>query len=303
MIKVMSDYIQNDDHPIIVLHHTDLDGKCSAAVLRLWIERMHYHTIERFIPIDYGKELQILGPLLSEDLKNKIVVMLDFSVSEADLYAIKEAAYDFIWIDHHQTSTLKAFEDIPGVRDFQSGRAACAIVWELCFTAPPCYAVQLLSDYDVWNLAATDVLPFQYGMRSIPNAPAEHVWDRICSDPTYLVLDITDKGRAIYAYLQLLYQEMMTAGAFELPFANLRCIACNTGTIPPSSQMFKSVYDPTKHDAMLAFRYNGEKWVVSLYTTKPEFNMGMICKEYGGGGHPAAAGFTLSDQIMRDIIL
>lgn len=114
--------------------------------------------------------------------------------------------------------------------------------------------------------------------------------------------DVIDKGKSIISYNKKLWAEMMTAGAFEMNFHNLRCVACNTGAGASSSQMFESVYDPAKHDAMMAFKYNGTAWSVSLYTTKTDlYDLGILCKHHKGGGHPAAAGFVVP-SFERDII-
>lgn len=63
------------------------------------------------------------------------------------------------------------------------------------------------------------------------------------------------------------------------------------------SWLFKSVWDPAKHDAMCAYgRLKDGRWRVSLYSTKPEVDCGAICKAFGGGGHAGAAGF-LCDEL------
>lgn len=93
----------------------------------------------------------------------------------------------------------------------------------------------------------------------------------------------------------------------------LRGIACNTTT--NNSQFFDSVYDPEKHDLMVAFarvsnvrwfRENEQgypqrayPWKVSIYSTKPEIDCGAIAKSFGGGGHKGAAGF-ICDRLPWD---
>jgi hypothetical protein len=69
-----------------------------------------------------------------------------------------------------------------------------------------------------------------------------------------------------------------------------RCICLNTPLF--SSQSFDSVYDTEKHDLMVPFaKMANGKWKVSLYSTKPEIDCGVIAKTFGGGGHKGAAGF------------
>jgi len=71
----------------------------------------------------------------------------------------------------------------------------------------------------------------------------------------------------------------------------LRCICLNTPLF--SSQSFEGVWDPEKHDVMVAFaKMATGKWKVSLYSTKPEIDCGAIAKTFSGGGHKGAAGFV-----------
>jgi|GEM_PF-769959 len=73
--------------------------------------------------------------------------------------------------------------------------------------------------------------------------------------------------------------------------AGIRCICLNTPLF--SSQSFEGVWDPEKHDVMVAFALMATgKWKVSLYTDKPTINCGGIAKTFGGGGHAGAAGFV-----------
>jgi hypothetical protein len=77
--------------------------------------------------------------------------------------------------------------------------------------------------------------------------------------------------------------------AFEVELDGLRCIAINKGLT--NSLLFKSVYDPEKHDAMVSFVRREKFWKVSIYADKPEVDASAICKARGGGGHKGAAGF------------
>lgn len=69
-----------------------------------------------------------------------------------------------------------------------------------------------------------------------------------------------------------------------------RTLACNTTVF--NSQFFDGFYDPEKHDLMCAYvQLKDGRWKVSLYSTKPEVDCGVICKAFGGGGHKGATGF------------
>ena len=62
-----------------------------------------------------------------------------------------------------------------------------------------------------------------------------------------------------------------------------------------NSQMFDSVWDNTKYDAMLTFGWRKGKWTVSLYTDKEHVDVSVAAKNRGGGGHKQAAGFQCEE--------
>ena len=46
---------------------------------------------------------------------------------------------------------------------------------------------------------------------------------------------------------------------------------------------------------MIGYCYTGTKWSISLRSSKPEFDVSIIAKQRGGGGHKGAAGFEVDN--------
>lgn len=135
-------------------------------------------------------------------------------------------------------------------------------------------------------------MPFQYGMRMICGSPETF--------PNYLfdgreedVIEIIKAGNTILKY-QAQVNEAACKGAFEHEFEGLRFICLNGGGF--SSDVFKSVYDESKHDGMMPFKYDGKnkQWVISMYGTK-DIDLSLIAKKWGGGGHKQACGMQVKD--------
>ena len=296
-VPIMRNVIAGDCEKLAIMHHMDLDGHCAAAIIGQWCTDNQIKPI--YVPIDYGNELEALEQV--KDIRD--VVLVDFSLPVGDLEMLYAAKRSFVWIDHHKTSKDLA-EHINGVRCVDSGLAACALSWYMCYPSVYMpYYVRLLSEYDVWNHSDAYTLPFQYGMRSVPNEPGQSIWTKLYkayigwngSPMPDKIRSYLEKGWAILEYNKQQYSTMMSKGAFEQVFHGLNFIACFVGAGSSSSQMFKSVYDPMdSHDGMMSIRYEHGNWVVSLYTTHTDkLDMGDICKHHGGGGHPGAAGFTV----------
>lgn len=53
------------------------------------------------------------------------------------------------------------------------------------------------------------------------------------------------------------------------------------------------------YDIVMPFNYNGRKWRYSMYTVKTGVDCSRIAKQFAGGGHPQAAGFTTYNLIVN----
>ena len=70
-------------------------------------------------------------------------------------------------------------------------------------------------------------------------------------------------------------------------------MACNR--LQVGSQLFDSVFDPQKHDVMIAFGWDGNKWNVSLRSAKNGPDVSVLAKKYKGGGHVHSSGFQCQE--------
>ena len=53
------------------------------------------------------------------------------------------------------------------------------------------------------------------------------------------------------------------------------------------------------YDIVMPFNYNGRKWRYSMYTVKTGVDCSRIAKQFAGGGHPQAAGFTTDNLVVN----
>lgn len=281
---------------LAIYHSRDLDGYSSGAIIK------HRYPEAKLIGFDYGQELN----LESSDL-GKPIIMSDVSMKMPDMVKLAEKSnWQLTWIDHHR-SAIKEYNDFVGENEnfckavLEDGVAACEGTWKYLFPDKKIpRAIKLLSDYDVWNNKdknkwENEILPFQFGMRMICNS-AETFPTYLFNDNEEDIIDIIKAGNTILKY-QAQVNESACKAAFEYEFEGLRCICLNGGGF--NSDVFKSVYDESKHDAMMPFKYDGKsnQWIFSLYGTK-DIDLSVIAKKWKGGGHAKACGFqvvSLSD--------
>lgn len=135
-------------------HKIDLDGKCSAAIVR-----RKYPDCE-LIGVDYPDR-----PDFDKINPGDTVFVVDFSFEPDDMRAIAAIAkIDFIWIDHHKSAIEKMesnlMSHVQGKREI--GKAGCELTWEYFFPNEPMpIAVSRLGRYDVWDHEIFRVVPFQ----------------------------------------------------------------------------------------------------------------------------------------------
>jgi uncharacterized protein len=272
-------------------YHRDLDGECSAAIIKYRFPECQTYSI------NYGEEF----PWKVLNNKNETVYMVDFSLQPfTDMIKLYEKC-NLIWIDHHISAVKESLENhthyIEGIRDTLT--AACHLTWGYIFPDKLMpIPVYLLGQYDIWDHTNPLTLLFQYGMRLKNTSPEDNMdlWSGLFNQ-LYGFKQIADQGEIILEYETKKGIEICKEYAFETTMTKkddtekvYKVICINIGKT--SSKVFDSVYDDKKHDLMVTFCLIKNKiWTVSLYSTKNDIDCSDIAKSYGGGGHETAAGF------------
>lgn len=282
---------------ICIYHSRDLDGWTSAAIVK------NKNPQAELIGYDYGQPI----PTIPDDSD---VVMVDISFPMNEMVLLSKRV-NLCWIDHH-ISAINEYNALPEEDKWnaylENDIAACELTYyyynpNLLFHkhAFP-LGIKLLGEYDTWRKSDLErwesfVLPYQYAMRNRCSSPDDINIDWLLN--RHEIYKVVDEGRAILNYQRKQYS-LQAKSAFELDFNGLKAIAINAGYC--NSMIFDSVYDSTKHDIMLTFSFNGDRWYCSLYSTKDDIDCSIIAKSYGGGGHKKASGFqaTNLNQIFQN---
>lgn len=264
--------------PICFYHSVDLDGECSAAIVKSHIQDILLY------PFNYGDEFPWY--LIN---KNTKVYMVDVSLSIEDMNKLNDLSNEFIYIDHH----ISILKDL-GLFKFKglqnSNIAACILTWNY-FNAlngikniPEC--ISLLGKFDIWDLSE-EVLNFQAGMKTYNTNPNNSdFWDYIFTHPEF-VNKIIEEGKIIQRYLKNHNKKLVNSFTFVFKFRTHSVLAINSVT--GGSLVFQE--DPNYKDVDILMTFGWAKnWKVSMYTTK-DIDVSIYCKEFGGGGHKSASGF------------
>lgn len=289
-----------------IYHSRDLDGWTSGALVKL------KYPDCKMIGYDYGEPFP--WDLISADEE---VIMVDVSLPMADMIKLARSCnFKLTWIDHH----ISAINDYNSTTETTVFRgmldntiSACEGTWNYLFPDKQMpEAIKLLGEYDTWRNKDQDrwetkILPFQFGMRTLCQSPETFPYYLLDNDIKDIV-EVTKYGNIILNY-QRQVNEHQCKRSFEsvihIGDTVLSAICHNAGGF--NSDMFKSIYNPDKHDIMVMFQYDGKTnlWVVSLYSTHAEIDCSQLAKQMGGGGHKGAAGFQVKsiDQVFDKIKL
>jgi len=220
-------------------------------------------------------------------VKDKIVLMVDFSYKRPVLLEMAKEATHITILDHHQ-SAQKDLVDLPDnvTSVFDMTRSGAKITWDYFFPNQP--APQLLlhvQDRDLWKFELEGTREIQACMFSYPFDFI--IWD-ILFDSDLGVL--RKEGKAIERKHFKDIQEYIAAASYrdviagyEVPVLNAPYFwSSDAGHIMAKNEPFAACYWDTP-----------EGRVYSLRSTDNGMDVAKIAEQFGGGGHAHAAGFRI----------
>lgn len=277
---------------ICIYHNADLDGFCSAGIVK------YKYPDVKLIGHNYGKKLDF-----SQIPENEEIIMSDISLPKDEYFKLlNHSNKKLIWIDHH-ISAINDYENWKdlktGITILKVGKAACELTWEYLFPDKDIpLIVEYLGKYDTWRIDENwndVILPFQYGMRLICNSGDSFPITLFNNNEETInfLKRIENNGKLILEYEEQKNKHFCKTSAFEAKIGDYRAICLNGWHL--SSTVFESIYDENKHDIMVAFHLGKKDWHFTLYSSKKDIDCSQIAKIYGGGGHKGAAGFQIED--------
>ena len=225
------------------------------------------------------------------DVNGLDVILVDFSYKKQVLEEMLETAASITIIDHHisaekDLSELLSSKKINGIFDMNKSGAVLAWEW---FNAdkPVPRLIEHIQDRDLWQfklegtneiLAALSSYPFEF-----------EVWDKFMANDKELEVLKCD-GEAIERKLQKEIRELissgvrrMTIGGYDVPVLNApSAYVSDAGNLMSENEPFAACY--WDHPSGRSF---------SLRSGTDGVDVSEVAKQYGGGGHIKAAGFTV----------
>lgn len=258
---------------ICIYHKNCADGFGAA-----WVVNQKYQNTDRieFIPAHYGDN--------PPDVKGQDVIIVDFSYPYEILEQMEMDAKSILVIDHHKTA--KQHLENMNYAIFDMNKCGAILTWQHFFRdkAPPLLLLYI-QDGDLWNWELPQSREVSAALRSYPFD--FEVWDEFMEDNG--VQSLMVEGKAILRYQQQQVDaalshdyELVEIGGYQVPCLNSTHLISEIGNELCKEHPFAACYFDTV-----------DKRVFSLRSINEGMDVSEIAKQYGGGGHRNAAGFTV----------
>lgn len=271
-------------HTFVLYHSNCPDG--FGAALAAW---MHF---EEFGPSNVTYLAVNYGHSLPEIPDGSDVFIVDFSYPREVLTALAERCRICV-LDHHATA-MEALRDLPFAK-FDMSKSGAVLAWEHFFPTRDVPEMLLyLQDRDLWQWKLPQSKEVNAGLwRGTPRDFA--VWRNIAYHWDLGV--VTARERLIEKGEAIAFSDDLNVGVLCKHPVWLRILcytipAVNTPVLQSEvCHQLLQLHPNAPFAATWMTRSDGELLFSLRARSEDEVNVGTIAKEFGGGGHKAAAGF------------
>ena len=257
----------------VIYHANCTDGFGSAfSAWKLLGNRAEYHACT------HGSK--------PPNVKGKNVVILDFSFDNKTTKKLIKDANNLLVIDHHKSAMVE-LHDISNTI-FDMSKSGATMAWEFFHPGkePPKF-IQYITDRDLWKWelpyskefsAAFDMVPFEF--EEFEKFEDDSVFD-----------DAVKRGSFILAYSKTVVKKVCEK-ATSKKYKDMNVLVVN------SSHWMSEIGAKLSPDCDFAliwyYDHDDQHTRVSLRSFHDHIDVSEIAKNFKGGGHRKAAGFTLS---------
>lgn len=283
-------------NPICIYH-----GKCADGFTSAWAVYAALGTDCDFHSGIYGEP--------PPDVTGRTVIMVDFSYKRPVLEEMAKSAKAILILDHHKTAEedLRSFQmpshclPCDGIKPFipSSGisalfdmsRSGAGLTWDYFHHGKPRpKLVDYVEDRDLWRFK----LPYSREVNAFifSHDYAFDIWDQLAQDLDFAdtMAEAEKAGAAIerkhhkdVAELVGVLRRRMLIGGQEVWGASIPyTLTSDAGNLMAQGEPFAACYWDTPSGR-----------VFSLRSTADGADVSAIAKQYGGGGHKNASGFTV----------
>ena len=261
-----------------ILHHDDADGFGAAAAA---FKRLGQGSHVRYIAVDYGRAMPDM-----ED--GSTVYILDYSYPRAVLEELNARMKSVTVIDHHKSAMLD-LEGLP-YAIFDMNKSGAGLAWDYFNPDEPRPAfINYIEDSDLYKFALPDAKYVRLALFQI-ELDLEVYVDMLYVD----ILDLIYDGKTLEKMLiQNLEMGFKTRHVIEVDEYKMLAVNVCLHMSDFGNQLFTKYLAESGADfAGVYYRMDDDKIKFSCRSVG-DFDVSLICKRFGGGGHKNASGFEI----------
>lgn len=298
-----------NNNPLCIYHGNCVDGFGAA-----WV-------IHHAYGLDNGKEVEFHAGVygaVPPDCKDRIVYIVDFSYPPKVMHEITAVAQSVTWIDHHKSAIeamgISSVEESENLRHIpcamnpnrfitaklHTGFSGALLAWKFFFDGPPPPLIDHISDRDLWRFFLPGTEDINAALFSYPYD--FNVWDILMGRSTESLREegvaITRKHLKDVNELCMVNARMMWIGEHRVPCANMSYIHASDAGYWMLDNNKEAPFAATffiRADGMYVFSLRGR--------STDDFDVSQVAKQFGGGGHKKAAGFTVGASYIHGTVV
>lgn len=257
-------------------------GNCADGFAAAWVFRKRFGSDMDFHPGVYQQP--------PPPVAGRKIFMTDFSYKRPVVEAMLAEAESVTLVDHHKTA-LDDLRGVLGMEHCSIENSGAMLAWKFCFPDVEPYKLLMhIEDRDLWKFKLQGTREIQAALFSYPYD--FEVWGALMEECEHGGLDrLRTEGAAIerkhhkdIAELLGVTQRRMVIGGHNVPVANLPyTLVSDAGHAMAKGEPFAGCYWDTPKGRVFGLR-----------STDEGIDVSEIAKQYGGGGHRNAAGFSVS---------
>jgi len=262
---------------VCIYHKNCFDGICSA-----WVVNKRYPNIE-LIPMSYS------DPIDEFFFRAKDVIFVDFSLKRHVMITIANQSRSLLILDHHQTAK-KELEGLQFVR-FDMNESGASLAWKFFFPNQPIpLLVQYIRDRDLWEFELEDSETINSYIQSYPMEIEYYEMLHTKLEYNLGIAEARSCGESILRYKNTMVRAMCNShhmkdvGGHTVPVVNASILFSEVGN-ELCKQFPGAPFAAYYFDRLLD---NVRQWGLRSIG---DFDVSVVAKQLGGGGHKNAAGF------------
>ena len=271
--------------PLVIYHDNCPEGFTAAwAVWRGLGDEAEYR------PMNYGQHM----PSAPSDYEGRRLIFVDFSLPRKELETLVQHGARIEVYDHHKTAEAD-LRDLAGAKVvFDMERSGAGIAWDEFHQDTALWLglrpglISYVEDRDLWRWALPDSREINEYVFSVERTFER--WDELAAMVEGQIGTVVGAGRALLRAKRVRV-EKVCENVQWLTFGNLHPIP-----------VVNTAWDFSEIGEYLCERFPdapcGGYWFERAdktqwgFRSRGDFDVSALCRQYGGGGHRNAAGFT-----------